>query len=262
MELFPAADDEQFEFIKREIDLSDYYLVIIAGRYGSLADDGASFTEKEFDYAVTQGKPILAFLVKDPKKLTVDKSEEEKKGKAKLQQFKEKAKKSRVAKFYNNPDELKSQVLQSLAYEFRVNPKRGWIPAGLSKREDLEDIRNLQNKLILLEAENAELKLQRKDATARLGQGQDAVSWQIDVTDAWAFPILAPRSSFLLTKRIFTRHGTNYCIRSIPAEVRDSILNVEPRLFLLFARKISDQALREKWVEIAVDNYSARRASI
>jgi hypothetical protein len=36
MELFPAADDEQFEFIKTIIDQSDYYIVISAGRYGSL----------------------------------------------------------------------------------------------------------------------------------------------------------------------------------------------------------------------------------
>src|SRR6478736_6465367 len=31
MELFPAADEEQFEFIKRVIDDCDYYLLIIGG---------------------------------------------------------------------------------------------------------------------------------------------------------------------------------------------------------------------------------------
>lgn len=35
MELFPATDEEQFEFIKRVIDDCDYYLLIIGGRYGS-----------------------------------------------------------------------------------------------------------------------------------------------------------------------------------------------------------------------------------
>jgi len=38
MELFPAADEEQFEFIKRVIDDCDYYLLIIGGRYGSTTD--------------------------------------------------------------------------------------------------------------------------------------------------------------------------------------------------------------------------------
>jgi|SRR5215467_5946303 len=41
MELFPSADDEQWEFIKGEIDSSDYYIVIVAGKYGSLAPDGS-----------------------------------------------------------------------------------------------------------------------------------------------------------------------------------------------------------------------------
>ena len=46
MELFPAADEEQFAFIKKVIDDCDYYLLIIGGRYGSTTEDGISYTEK------------------------------------------------------------------------------------------------------------------------------------------------------------------------------------------------------------------------
>jgi Domain of unknown function (DUF4062) len=46
MESFPAFDEEQLEYIKRIIDDSDYYVLIIAGRYGSLTEGGISFTEK------------------------------------------------------------------------------------------------------------------------------------------------------------------------------------------------------------------------
>ena len=53
MELFPATDQEQFSFIKSVIDEADYYIVISAGRYGSLhKETGLSYTEMEFDYAV------------------------------------------------------------------------------------------------------------------------------------------------------------------------------------------------------------------
>lgn len=52
MELFPAADEEQWEFIKRVIDDCDYYLLIIGGRYGSISPEGISYTEMEYDYAV------------------------------------------------------------------------------------------------------------------------------------------------------------------------------------------------------------------
>ncbi|WP_458789993.1 DUF4062 domain-containing protein [Yoonia sp. MH D7] len=61
MEAFPAADDEQFEFIKTVIDNCDYYVLITAGRYGSLAEDGLSYTEKEFRYAVEKEIPVLFF---------------------------------------------------------------------------------------------------------------------------------------------------------------------------------------------------------
>jgi hypothetical protein len=42
MELFPAADQQQLEFIQRVIDRCDYYVVMVGGRYGSLADDRIS----------------------------------------------------------------------------------------------------------------------------------------------------------------------------------------------------------------------------
>ena len=61
MELFPAANDSQWELIKGVIDDCDYYVVIIAGRYGSTGPSGISYTEMEYRYAVEQGKPVVAF---------------------------------------------------------------------------------------------------------------------------------------------------------------------------------------------------------
>jgi hypothetical protein len=42
MELFPASDDNQWELIKRVIEESDYYIVIVAGRYGSIGPSDSS----------------------------------------------------------------------------------------------------------------------------------------------------------------------------------------------------------------------------
>ena len=56
MELFPASSDEQWTVIQRVIDDCDYYLVIVAGRYGSIDAGGINYTEKEYDYAVASGK--------------------------------------------------------------------------------------------------------------------------------------------------------------------------------------------------------------
>ena len=44
MELFPASDEAQWGLIERAIDQCDYYVLIVAGRYGSMTADGISFT--------------------------------------------------------------------------------------------------------------------------------------------------------------------------------------------------------------------------
>lgn len=82
MENFPAFDEEQLEFIKHVIDDSDYYVLIIGGRYGSLTEDGISYTEKEYDYAMSKGIPILPFIHRNPSDISVGKTDQdtEKKG--------------------------------------------------------------------------------------------------------------------------------------------------------------------------------------
>ena len=75
MEIFPAADEEQWEFIKSIVDDCDYYVLIIGGRYGSLTPEGISYTEKEYDYAVSLGLKVLAFIHEAPDDIPVGKSD-------------------------------------------------------------------------------------------------------------------------------------------------------------------------------------------
>src|SRR3954451_21211446 len=75
MELFPAGDEETWRFIERQIEDTDYYFVVIAGRYGSLHPGGISYTEKEYDYAERAGKPRLAFVHSNPMSLPMSHSE-------------------------------------------------------------------------------------------------------------------------------------------------------------------------------------------
>src|SRR6266852_3705735 len=75
MELFPAVDEEQFQFIKRVIDDCDYYLLIVGGRYGSTTAEGISYTEKEFDYAISRGLRVIALVHENPDAIPLGKSE-------------------------------------------------------------------------------------------------------------------------------------------------------------------------------------------
>ena len=96
MELFPAADDDQWTLIKRVIDDCDYYIVIIGGRYGSVGQDNKSYTQMEYEYAVSCGKPVIAFIHKDPGKLPAEKTEKDPEAAQKLQEFISLAKKKMV----------------------------------------------------------------------------------------------------------------------------------------------------------------------
>jgi hypothetical protein len=95
MELFPAADDEAWTLIKRVIDESDYYLLMVGGRYGSVDEDGISYTVKEYEYAVAQGKPVMAFSHRKPDELPVKSSDVDVDVKAKLDAFRGKVEKAK-----------------------------------------------------------------------------------------------------------------------------------------------------------------------
>ena len=129
MELFPAADEEQFEFIKQVIQQSDYYIIISAGRYGSIHPKTLSYTEMEYDYAVEIGKPVIRLLHKDPfNKLTGDKIERTDEGRAKLNAFRKKLTECGLVRFWEETTQLGSEAVFSLM-DLRVRtPAKGWLP--------------------------------------------------------------------------------------------------------------------------------------
>src|SRR5688572_750696 len=93
MELFPAVDDTAWQLIKDVIDASDYYVLIIGGRYGSMDEAGIGYTEKEYDYAVSTKKPVVALLHENPDNLPRDKTETDKAAWEKLKAFRSKVEK-------------------------------------------------------------------------------------------------------------------------------------------------------------------------
>ncbi|XZJ40751.1 DUF4062 domain-containing protein [Clostridium perfringens] len=66
MELFRAGNKSQLETIKKWINESDIYMLILGGRYGSIEpDSGKSYTQLEYEYALEKEMPIFAVVLKD-----------------------------------------------------------------------------------------------------------------------------------------------------------------------------------------------------
>lgn len=129
MELFPAADQEQFEYIKSVIDQSDYYLLISAGRYGSThPETGLSYTEMEYDYAVEQEKPIIRLLHEDPfNQLKGELIERSDKARKSLEDFRAKVSKGKMVSFWSTPKSLGAEVIFGLIEAQKRYPVPGWI---------------------------------------------------------------------------------------------------------------------------------------
>jgi len=128
MELFPAADDDQWTLIKEMIRDCDYYIVIVGGRYGSIGPMGISFTEMEYRYAVDIGKPVLAFLHKDPTTLQAFKVDTEPELQAKLREFRTFTQR-KMCRFWSTAAELGGMVSRSLVRIIKHAPAVGWVKA-------------------------------------------------------------------------------------------------------------------------------------
>lgn len=127
MELFPAMDEEQFEFIKKIIDDCDYYVLILGGRYGTIDFDGISYTEKEYEYAVSKGIQVLAFIHDNPENLAVTKSELDSESRVRLDTFRERVCQNRLVKKWNKAEELPGIVALSLQKTIKIYPSIGWV---------------------------------------------------------------------------------------------------------------------------------------
>jgi Domain of unknown function (DUF4062) len=129
MELFPAADEETWEFIKSQIADSDYYVLIVAGRYGSLSPDGTGFTEREFDYAQERKIPTIAFVHGDRGSIARVKSEIDQTLVEKLDAFLRKVR-SRPIRTFLSPHELALELTTSFVDLLSRRPAIGYVRAN------------------------------------------------------------------------------------------------------------------------------------
>ncbi len=139
MEHFVSTNEEQFNYIKRLLDETDYYIIIIGNRYGSQADDGISYTEKEFDYAVNLEIPVIACIHSNPDSLPVNKSDIEPDAKQKLNEFRKKVMHHRMVSYFSwdNPSDLSAEVVVALVNTINDYPRPGWERVASYENSDL-----------------------------------------------------------------------------------------------------------------------------
>lgn len=162
MELFPAADVNQLDYIKKIIDECDYYVLILGGRYGSMDESGVSYTEREYDYAVQSGKVVLAFVHDDVEAIAVRNSEANHAAKLALAAFREKVMTGRLVRGWRDQQSLELAVLKALMHAFSDFPKVGWVRGdAIASQETIEKYNRILE-------ENAGLKKKISDDESRV----------------------------------------------------------------------------------------------
>lgn len=170
MEMFSAADEEQWKQIQRQIDDCDYYVVIVAHRYGSIYKK-VSYTEREYDYASEKGIPTLGLVINDNTDWPITKSDTESDKKKKLDNFKNKIKKKLVS-FWTNKEDLYGKASIALMKQFNTTPREGWIKANQITSPEVanelsrlsKENSDLREKIAQLQQQNALEKSNRYDA--------------------------------------------------------------------------------------------------
>lgn len=159
MELFSAGDESQMTVIKRWIDESDVYLLILGGRYGSIdPSSGKSYTHLEYEYAIKQGKPLFAVVINqaalDGKVKTNGMAAIEQDSPHLLKEFKTQVL-SNLVKFFDDKKDIKLAVHETLS-DFNYRKELvGWVRGDNSVNTGL-----LAEEIARLTKENSDIRLE------------------------------------------------------------------------------------------------------
>ena len=165
MELFTSGDESQMETIKRWINESDIFMLILGGRYGSVEPTTSlSYTELEYDYAVASGKPFFAVVIDDE---TLEKKVKargrgviENEYPRELAAFRKKVL-SKTSAFFKNAPDIRLAVYETVSDFLVRHDFTGWVSGN-----EIPDIQTFTEQINKLREENKRLAEDRNALNA------------------------------------------------------------------------------------------------
>lgn len=150
MELFKSGKT-QMETIKKWIDDSDIYLLILGSRYGSIdKETGKSYTQLEYEYALEKNKPIFSLVMSekliDKKVLESGRKVLELDNPQKLGQFKNSVL-SKIVDFFDDLKDITASVHKNInhfKHEYKEQLE-GWV-----KGSNINEMNNLKDENLKL----------------------------------------------------------------------------------------------------------------
>jgi hypothetical protein len=135
MENFTPTDDRGWKTILSIIDKSDYYVLVLAGNYGSIDEDGLSWTEKEYDYAYRKKVPVLAFI-RNAASISSNHSDTDPQIIAKKKAFHQKVMTRHLVGRWDQKEDLVGLVTNALAIHISDDERKGEGRPGWFRGDD------------------------------------------------------------------------------------------------------------------------------
>lgn len=245
MELFTATGEEQFESIKPIIDESDYYLIILGGKYGTIIkNEKLSYTEKEFEYANSNGKRIIALVYNDPDNMPVEKRENKLSMINRFKKFREKVLDNGMAYLWNNHVDLAQGISASITKVIEDYPADTcWVHTTTNSKI----IINNQNDNIFGKTEWINIFSKEQCIPYYRGMPANLLNFESSHIDN-SVTLKADFTS--LNNNSDTYRWAGLCIRSLPCrDWRKYIINGS----LLKFSVIASENIKSMWFEIKSD---------
>ncbi|PNE04304.1 hypothetical protein A15D_00083 [Alcanivorax sp. MD8A] len=162
--------------IQKLIETSDYFILVVGGRYGHLSPMGLSEIHREYIFAATKRKPIVAFIHDNPDMLEADQREATRDGQVRRDDF-VRLLEEKVPSFRwtteANLAELAHKVIPNLMREHRTP---GWVRADQTGLGGGAEAESLKARISELEKEREESLAQSRPALKTLARGGDQVA--------------------------------------------------------------------------------------
>ena len=239
MEAFVATDVEQFEVIKKVIDLCDYYVLIIGKRYGSIhPETGISYTEMEYDYAIGKDIPVLVFALDSGVDLPPEKCENDPDKIQKLEAFRSKAMTNRLASIWSSVVELTGKLAISIMKAKSEIARPGW------QRGTDYDEASLRREIMTLQGANKEL-------TEELGKANQTIQ-SLTMQNDVAFDNVPVSISYS-----YSFHNGVYS-----SQASDTVSTSLKEIFIILSTEMMDVSITEsKMIDAIIEQLSFKGSS-
>lgn len=136
---------------RRQIDECDYLILLLGSQYGEQSISGVSYLSLEYEYALSQAKPIIVFMHEQPENREIDLQETHPQLKDKFLAFRKKLLHEAEHIFYfKTPRELELAVRLNIPLMIEQHMGQGWVPAHQAQQLQ-DEIRLLRSKILQLE---------------------------------------------------------------------------------------------------------------